>query len=111
MSVDHSARVCVCLCVCVCGDALPPSTLKQPLIRLDTTGGETVEGFVFTSLTKLDQRLAWENKKRCLSKYVCWKRAFDLSSLFLHAQGTNTTQNSSQAANIQFTCPGGLKAL
>lgn len=78
-----------------------PSTLKQPLIRVDVTrGGKTMEGFVFSSLTKLDQRLAWKSKKRCLSKYVCWNRAFDLSSLFLHAQGTNSTQNPSQGAYI-----------
>lgn len=69
-------------------------------LRLDTTGEVTMEGYVFTSLTKLDQRLAWERKKWCFSKYVCLNRAFDLSLPFLHAQGTNSTQNPSQGVNL-----------
>lgn len=53
MSVELSVR----------GDTKTPSILKQSLIRLDVTGEETMEGYVFTVLTKLDQRLAWECKK------------------------------------------------
>lgn len=82
--------ICLRISVCMERPCCDPSTLKQSLIRLDTTeeGEGAMEGFVFTSLTKLDQRLDWESKKWRLSKQVCSNGAFDHSSLFLHAQGT-----------------------
>lgn len=60
-----------------------------------------MEELVFATLTRLDQRLAWERKKDrydAFYEYFCSCRAFDLSSLFLHALGTNSTQKPSQGS-------------
>lgn len=66
-----------------------PSTLKQSLIRLDMTGRETVEVFIFFQCH-------------------CSNGAFGLCSLFVHAQGTNSTQNPLEGVNVQYTYPGGM---
>lgn len=93
---------------CVYGETLPPlSTLKQSLIRLDTTGVETIAELVSTSLTKLNQRIKVRNDT--FSKYVCSNGAFEFSCFALEEQILLRIPH--RGVNIQYTCPEGLKAL
>lgn len=60
-------------------DLLPWSNRWWDSTRLERKQQRRTRENVFTSLTKLDQRLAWESKKWCLFKYVCSNKAFHLS--------------------------------
>lgn len=60
-------------------DLLPWSDRWWDSTRLERKQQRRTRENVFTSLTELDQRLAWESKKWCLFKYVCSNEAFHLS--------------------------------